>query len=98
MPETVSTAPSARSSVNQAPPTGAAARRPRTGLQLLVMLGAVFISVLDGTIVNVATSTIRDDLHTSGAALQLIVAGYTIAYAVLLITGARLGGRYGYRK
>src|SRR5207247_1811948 len=30
--------------------------------------------------------------------LQLIVAGYTIAYAVLLITGARLGGRYGYRK
>jgi EmrB/QacA subfamily drug resistance transporter len=62
------------------------------------MLGAVFMSVLDGTIVNVATSTIRDDLHTSGASLQLIVAGYTIAYAVLLITGARLGGRYGYRR
>ena len=62
------------------------------------MLGAVFMSVLDGTIVNVATSTIRADLHTTGASLQLIVAGYTIAYAVLLITGARLGGRYGYRK
>jgi EmrB/QacA subfamily drug resistance transporter len=78
---------------------GTAAQRPdRTGLQLLVMLGAVFMSVLDGTIVNVATSTIRDDLHTTGASLQLIVAGYTIAYAVLLITGARLGGRYGYRR
>ena len=62
------------------------------------MLGAVFMSVLDGTIVNVATSTIRADLRTSGASLQLIVAGYTIAYAVLLITGARLGGRYGYRR
>jgi EmrB/QacA subfamily drug resistance transporter len=62
------------------------------------MLGAVFMSVLDGTIVNVATNTIRTDLKTTGASLQLIVAGYTIAYAVLLITGARLGGRYGYRK
>ena len=79
-------------------PSSATAKRPRTGLQLLVMLGAVFMSVLDGTIVNVATSTIRDDLHTTGASLQLIVAGYTIAYAVLLITGARLGGRYGYRR
>jgi EmrB/QacA subfamily drug resistance transporter len=96
-------APSTHTSPASAPPgtsaDGAAAPRPaRTGLQLLVMLGAVFMSVLDGTIVNVATSTIRDDLHTTGASLQLVVAGYTIAYAVLLITGARLGGRYGYRR
>ena len=82
------------SQVSQNAPT----KPKRTGLQLLVMLGAVFMSVLDGTIVNVATNTIKQDLHTTGASLQLIVAGYTIAYAVLLITGARLGGRYGYRK
>ena len=31
----------------------------------------------------------RSDLHASGAGLQLVLAGYTIAYAVLLITGAR---------
>jgi MFS family permease len=34
----------------------------------------------------------------SGASLQLVVGGYTIAYAMLLITGARLGGRYGRRR
>ncbi len=56
------------------------------------------MAVLDATIVNVATPTIRLDLHTTGAELQLIVAGYTIAYAVLLITGARLGGLFGYRR
>jgi MFS family permease len=38
------------------------------------------------------------DLHASGALLQLIVAGYTIAYAVLLITGARLGDILGHRR
>ncbi|MBC3842304.1 MFS transporter [Streptacidiphilus sp. 4-A2] len=40
--------------------------------------------------------SIQTDLGASGAALQLVVAGYTIAYAVLLITGARLGERLGY--
>ncbi|MEV8095522.1 MFS transporter [Kitasatospora sp. NPDC085879] len=37
-------------------------------------------------------------MHASGAALQLVIAGYTIAYAVLLITGSRLGARYGYSR
>jgi hypothetical protein len=48
--------------------------------------GAAYWSVDGGLrrlIVAVATPTIRPDLHASGAALQLIVAGYTIAYAVL---------------
>ncbi|KJY24485.1 transporter [Streptomyces sp. NRRL S-495] len=56
------------------------------------------MAVLDTAIVNVAVPTIRTDLHASGAALQFVVAGYTIAYAVLLITGARLGARYGYSR
>jgi MFS family permease len=38
------------------------------------------------------------DLGGSGAALQLVVAGYTIVYAVLLITGTRLGRRFGHRR
>ena len=58
---------------------------------LAVLLTGQLMAILDVSIVNVATPTIRLDLHASGAALQLIVAGYTIAYAVLLITGARLG-------
>ncbi len=70
------------------------ARRP--GAILAVLLLGQFMAILDVSIVNVAVPTIRGDLHTSGAGLQLIVAGYTITYAVLLITGARLGARLGH--
>jgi MFS family permease len=52
----------------------------------------------DVTIVNVAMPTIGASLHASGAALQLVVAGYTVSYAMLLITGARLGELYGRRR
>ncbi|WP_225844636.1 MFS transporter [Streptomyces sp. HPF1205] len=71
---------------------------PRTGLLLAVILGGQFMSLLDVFIVNVAAPTIRSDLHASGSALQLVIAGYTIAYAVLLITGARLGNLLGHRR
>ncbi|WP_327069232.1 MFS transporter [Kitasatospora sp. NBC_01250] len=76
-------------------PTGAA--RDRSGLLLALILTGQFMAVLDVAIVNVAVPTIRLDLHASGAGLQLVIAGYTIAYAVLLITGARLGARFGHR-
>ncbi|MEU0399425.1 MFS transporter [Streptomyces sp. NPDC006197] len=71
--------------------------RRRDNRMLVVMLGAVFMALLDSTIVNVATPTIRTDLGTTGSALQLIVSSYTIAYATLLVTGARLGARNGFR-
>ncbi|MGW0080747.1 MFS transporter [Streptomyces sp. NPDC003393] len=63
---------------------------------LAVILAGEFMASLDVTIVNVATATIQRDLHASGAGLQMVVAGYVVAYAVLLITGARLGQRHGY--
>ncbi|MDX6355778.1 MAG: hypothetical protein QOF98_2681, partial [Streptomyces sp.] len=56
------------------------------------------MALLDVFIVNVAAPTIRTDLHSSGAGLQLVIAGYTITYAVLLITGARLGDLLGHRR
>lgn len=56
------------------------------------------MALLDVFIVNVAAPTIRTDLGASGAGLQLVIAGYTITYAVLLITGARLGDRLGHRR
>jgi MFS family permease len=52
----------------------------------------------DVTIVNVAMPTIGRTLHASGAELQLVVAGYTVSYAMLLITGARLGDLLGRRR
>ncbi|MER6995035.1 MFS transporter [Streptomyces sp. NPDC000410] len=70
-------------------------RRP--GLLLAVVLAAQFMALLDVFIVNVAAPTIRTELGASGAALQLVIAGYTISYAVLLITGARLGDLLGHR-
>ncbi|MFC9660300.1 MFS transporter [Nocardia sp. NPDC127606] len=65
---------------------------------LVVILTGQFMTVLDGSIVNVAIPSIRSNLDTGGAALQLIVAGYVIAYAVLLIGGARLGDRFTQRR
>jgi MFS family permease len=65
---------------------------------LVVLLGGQFMALLDVTVVNVAMPTIGRSLHTSGAALQLVVAGYTVSYAMLLITGARLGQLYGRRR
>jgi MFS family permease len=72
-------------------PAAAPQARRSSGWVLAVVLVGQFMAVLDVSVVNVALPTVRSDLHASGSALQLIVAGYTISYAVLLITGARLG-------
>lgn len=65
---------------------------------LTVLLAGQFMALLDVTIVNVAMPTIGRDLHASGAELQLVVSGYTVSYAMLLITGARLGDLFGRRR
>ncbi|MGW6059995.1 MFS transporter [Streptomyces sp. NPDC055189] len=70
----------------------------RPGRLLAVVVAAQFMALLDTFIVNVAAPTIRSELGASGAGLQLVIAGYTITYAVLLITGARLGDRLGHRR
>lgn len=70
----------------------------RPGPLLGVLLAAQFMALLDTFIVNVAAPTIRAELAASGAELQLVVAGYTTAYAVLLVTGARLGDLLGHRR
>ncbi|MEU8541638.1 MFS transporter [Streptomyces sp. NPDC048717] len=62
------------------------------------MLAGQFMALLDVFIVNVAAPAIRSSLGATGAGIQLVVAGYTIAYAVLLITGARLGELLGHRR
>jgi MFS family permease len=79
-------------------PTGADSTERRRWLMLAVLITGQFMALLDVTIVNVAIPTIREKLDASGAALQLIVAGYTVTYAMLLITGARLGDLRGPRR
>ena len=73
-------------------------REGRRWLMLAVLLLGQFMGLLDVFIVNVAMPAIGTDLHASGASLQLVVGGYTAAYAMLLITGARLGTLYGRRR
>ncbi|MGW4243316.1 MFS transporter [Nocardia sp. NPDC004722] len=86
-------------SSTQAPPVAVpaavSARRP-VAVLAVILLGQ-FMAVLDASIVNVAIPSIRISLHATGSGLQLIVSGYVIAYAVLLVTGARLGDRFGQR-
>jgi MFS family permease len=74
------------------------ARRVRPGAVLAIVLVGQFMAVLDASIVNVAIPSMHAGLHASGAGLQLIVVGYTISYAVLLVTGARLGDIVGHRR
>src|SRR5919204_5416902 len=70
----------------------------RTGPLLAVLLTPLFMTQADATIVNVANPSIHATLHASGAELELVVGGYLLAYAVWLITGARLGEARGQRR
>jgi EmrB/QacA subfamily drug resistance transporter len=65
---------------------------------LAVVLLADVMDLVDGTIVNVAAPSIRADLGGGSSTMQWLVAAYGLAFAVLLITGARLGDRFGRRR
>jgi len=67
-------------------------------LMLTVLLTGQLMANLDSTIVNVAAPSIHTHLHASGAELELVISGYVLAFAVLLITGARLGDTHGHRR
>jgi EmrB/QacA subfamily drug resistance transporter len=79
------------------PPT-APASHPRRWTILALVLLAECMDLLDGTIVNVAAPTIRRSLHAGSTDLQWIIGGYALAFAVGLISGARLGDIYGRKR
>lgn len=70
---------------------------PRRWVALVVLLVGAFLPPLDFFIVNVALPSIREDFQASASTMQLIISGYATSYAVMLITGGRLGDLYGRR-
>ena len=62
------------------------------------MCFALFMIMLDNTVVNVALPSIQKDLGASTSALEWTVSGYTLSFAVLLVTGGRLGDIFGRRR
>nr|WP_203615970.1 MFS transporter [Streptomyces sp. SID13726] len=68
------------------------------GLGLFTVLLAAALPLIDFFIVNVALPTIAADLSASESVLELVVAGYGLAYAVLLVLGGRLGDLFGRRR
>jgi EmrB/QacA subfamily drug resistance transporter len=71
---------------------------PRRWLTLVILLLAAFMNLLDVSIVNIAIPSIQRDLHASYADVQWALAGYTLAYALVLITGGRLGDMFGRKR
>lgn len=63
----------------------------------VILLGNV-LNVVDVFVVNVALPTLTKTLHASPAALELVVAGYSVAYACFLVMGGRLGDSFGRRR
>src|SRR5947199_5278768 len=59
---------------------------------------AVFMATLDNLVVTTALPVIRKDLHATVESLEWTVNAYTLTFAVLLLTGAALGDRFGRRR
>ncbi len=65
---------------------------------LAAMCFALFMIMLDNTVVNVALPSIQSDLNASISSLEWTINGYTLSFAVLIATGGRLGDILGRRR
>jgi EmrB/QacA subfamily drug resistance transporter len=76
---------------------------PHAWRALIVLLIAMFMSLLDTTIVNVALQTIRENVNGAGNppatedVLSWIISGYALAFGIALIPAGRLGDRFGHK-
>jgi EmrB/QacA subfamily drug resistance transporter len=80
------------------PATAGETPDPRRWLTLVILLLTAFMNLLDISIVNIAIPSIQSNLHASYADVQWALAAYTLAYAVVLITGGRLGDAHGRKR
>ncbi|MFF5185044.1 MFS transporter [Streptomyces sp. NPDC000345] len=89
-----------RTTTTAAPPgaRGSSAAHALGSLGLFTVLLGAALPLIDFFIVNVALPTIGRDLAASESVLELVVAGYGVAYAVLLVLGGRLGDLFGRRR
>ncbi len=71
---------------------------PRTLWTFVITSIALFMVSLDNLVVITALPVIRQDLHATLANLEWTVNAYTLTFAVLLLTGAALGDRFGRRR
>ena len=67
-------------------------------IAMFVVALAFIMDLLDSTIVNIAIPSIQANLGASYTTIQWLIAGYALAFALLLITGGRMGDVFGYRK
>src|SRR4051794_35203422 len=65
---------------------------------LAAMCFALFMVMLDNTVTNVALPSIQRSFDASLSALEWTINAYTLSFAVLLVTGGRLGDIFGRRK
>nr|WP_286928848.1 MFS transporter [Pseudomonas sp. UBA7721] len=77
-------------------PTHRLGSPPWVGLSVLLLAG--FVTIFDLFVVNVAIPSLQTGLNASFAQIGFIVAGYELAFGVLLITGGRLGDVFGRRR
>ena len=87
----------ANTSPSNTAPVDDAVHRRRWSILAVVCL-AVFVTVLDGTIVNVAIPTLAVELDASTRELQWIVDAYLLVFTGLLLAAGGLGDRYGRKK
>jgi EmrB/QacA subfamily drug resistance transporter len=71
---------------------------PSRWVALAVVLIAGFMQLVDISIVNVAIPSIQRDLDATYSQIQWVLAGYQLAFAVMLITGGRLGDIFGRKR
>src|SRR5262245_36969275 len=65
---------------------------------LAAMCFALFMVMLDNTVVNVALPSIQRTFDASLSSLEWTINAYTLSFAVLLVTGGRLGDIFGRRR
>src|ERR671932_755685 len=93
--------PPAIHATDRAAPAVAQAREamsPKALWALAITSTAVFMVTLDNLVVTTAIPVLREDLHAGLSGLQWTVNAYTLTFAVLLLTGAALGDRFGRRR
>ncbi len=80
------------------PAAAAASEERNPWLVLIVLCGAIFMLLLDTTIVNVAQQKIKEGLNADLSQIQWVLDSYILTYAVLLLSFGRMGDVFGRKR